>query len=155
MATIAPHLSRHPKGIHEEERRRKMVRGNDRVPGSEEPHKLRGSTKSRKEPVRPRAGKKRVHHHRRHHRPHLRRRTAAVCGPPSSQQSPGEEPISSPTDLGDARQDLRNSYHLIRIKEGDEYNTAFRTQYRQFENRVMPFWLTHAPATILPRYNTK
>jgi hypothetical protein len=36
MATLAPHLSRHPKGIREEERfwleeRRKSVRGNDRV----------------------------------------------------------------------------------------------------------------------------
>ena len=57
------------------------------------------------------------------------RRTAAVSGLPSSQQSPGEEPISSPTDLGDARQDLRNSYHLIRIKEGDEYKVAFRTRH--------------------------
>jgi len=64
MATLAPHLSRHPKGIREEERfwleeRGKRVRRNDRVPGREEPHKLRGSTKSRKERVRPRAGKDR------------------------------------------------------------------------------------------------
>jgi hypothetical protein len=35
------------------------VRGNDRVPGCEEPHKLRGSTKSRKEQVTPGAGKDR------------------------------------------------------------------------------------------------
>jgi len=41
------------------------------------------------------------------------RRTVAVCGLLSTQQSPGEEPISTPTDLGDAHQDLRNSYHLI------------------------------------------
>ena len=82
------------------------------------------------------------------------RRTAAVCGLPGSQLSHGEEPISCPNDLGDARQDLRNSYHLIRIKEGDEYKTAFRTQYRQFEYRVMPFGLTNVPATILPSYNT-
>jgi len=44
MATLAPHLSRHPKGIREEEQfwleeRRKRVRGDDRVPGREEPHK--------------------------------------------------------------------------------------------------------------------
>jgi hypothetical protein len=54
MPTRAPHLSRHPKGIHEEERfwlekHRKLVRGNDRVPGREEPHKLCGSTKCRKQ----------------------------------------------------------------------------------------------------------
>jgi len=42
------HLSRHPKGIREEEQfwleeRRKRVRGYDSVPGREEPHRLRGS----------------------------------------------------------------------------------------------------------------
>jgi len=85
MATLAPHLSWHPTGICEEERfwleeRRKSVRGNDRVPGREEPPKLRGSTKSRKEPVRPRAGKYRVHHRLRQHRSHLRRRRMTDCG---------------------------------------------------------------------------
>jgi len=47
----------------------------------------------------------------------------------------------SPTDPGDARQDLSNSYHLIRTKEGDEYKTAFRTQHGQFKSRVIPFWV--------------
>ena len=61
-ATLAPHLSTHPKGILVEERRRKRVRGNDRVPGCEEPHKLLESTKSWNEPVRPRVGKNRAHH---------------------------------------------------------------------------------------------
>jgi len=79
-ATLAPHLSMHPKGICEEERRRKRVRGNDRVPGREEPHKLRGSIKSRTERVRPAAGKDRVHHWLRQHRSHLRRRRTADCG---------------------------------------------------------------------------
>jgi len=73
-ATLALHLERHPQGIGEEECRRKRVRGNDRVPGHEEPHKLRGSTKSLKERVRPRAGRDR--HRLRQHRSHLRRRTA-------------------------------------------------------------------------------
>ena len=29
--------------------------------------------------------------------------------------------------------DLRDGYYFIRIKEGDEWKTAFRTQYSQFE----------------------
>ena len=44
--------------------------------------------------------------------------------------------------------DLRGAYNLIRIKEGDEYKTAFRTSYGQFEYRVMPFGLRNAPATF-------
>jgi hypothetical protein len=44
--------------------------------------------------------------------------------------------------------DLRNAYHLIHIKGGDEYKTAFCTQSGQFEYQVMPFGLTKAPATF-------
>lgn len=44
--------------------------------------------------------------------------------------------------------DLRNAYNLIRIKDGQEHITAFRTQYGLFEYRVMPFGLCNAPATF-------
>ena len=36
----------------------------------------------------------------------------------------------------------------MRIKEGDEWKTAFRTRYGHFEYQVMPFGLFNAPASF-------
>ncbi len=36
----------------------------------------------------------------------------------------------------------------MKIREGDEWKTAFRTCYGHFEYQVMPFRLTNAPATF-------
>ncbi|MBW0556726.1 hypothetical protein O181_096441 [Austropuccinia psidii MF-1] len=41
--------------------------------------------------------------------------------------------------------DLRGAYNLLRIKEGDEHLTYFRTKYGSYEYLDMPFGLTNTP----------
>lgn len=79
----------------------------------------------------------------------------------NSKTIPNRYPLPLITELQDrlagakifTKLDLKNGFNLIRIKEGDEWKTAFRCRYGLFEFNVMHFGLINVPATFQAMMN--